>query len=47
MGDLWMLCLLASAIMGYVNFAFLVIIDNKLKEIKSEIKELKKEKDNA
>lgn len=37
-------CIIASAIVGYVNFAFLVIIDNKLREIKRDISKLKKEK---
>lgn len=38
------LCIVASAITGYVNFAFLVIIGNNLREIKREILRLKKEK---
>lgn len=37
-------CIIASALVGYVNSAFLVIIDNKLREIKGEISRLKKEK---
>lgn len=37
-------CIIASALAGYVNFAFLVIIDNKLREINREISKLKKEK---
>ena len=37
-------CIIASALAGYVNLAFLVIIDNKLREIKREISKLKKEK---
>lgn len=37
-------CIVASAIVGYVNLAFLIIIDNKLREIKSEISKLKKRK---
>ena len=36
-------CIIASAIVGYANFAFLVIIDNKLREIKRDISKLKKE----
>ena len=26
-------CIIASAVVGYANFAFLVIIDNKLREL--------------
>lgn len=37
-------CIIASALVGYVNFAFSVIIDNKLREIKREISKLKKQK---
>ena len=37
-------CIIASAIVGYVNFSFLVIIDNKLREIKRYMSKLKKEK---
>ena len=37
-------CIIASAFVGYVNFAFLVIVDNKLREIKRETSSLKKEK---
>jgi hypothetical protein len=37
-------CIIASALVGYVNWAFLVIIDNKLREIKIETSRLKKEK---
>lgn len=37
-------CIIASAFVGYVNFTFLVIIDNKLCEIKREISKPKKEK---
>lgn len=40
-------CIFASAFIGYVNFVFLVIIDSKLHEIKSEISRLKKEKGGA
>ena len=41
------LCIIASAIMSYVNLGFLCIIDNKLREIKSEISRLKKQKGGA
>ena len=37
-------CIIASAMVGYVNFAFLVIIDNKLREIKRYMSKIKKEK---
>jgi hypothetical protein len=37
-------CITACAIMGFVNFAFLLIIDNKVSEIKREISKLKKKK---
>ena len=37
-------CITASLIVGFVNFAFLVKIDNKLCEIKREISSSKKEK---
>ena len=37
-------CIVASAIVGYVNFAFLVTIDNKFREIKRYMSKLKKEK---
>ena len=37
-------CIIASAMVGYVNFAFLVIIDNKLREIKRYVSKIKKEK---
>ena len=37
-------CIIASSRAGYVNLAFLVIVDNKLREIKREISKLKKEK---
>lgn len=37
-------CIVASMVAGYFNLAFLVIIDNKLNEIKREILKLKKEK---
>lgn len=37
-------CIIASAVVGYANFAFLVIIDNKLREIKRKISKLKKDK---
>ena len=37
-------CIVASMIAGYFNLAFLLIIVNKLCEIKSEISRLKKEK---
>ena len=40
-------CIVASAILAYVNFGFLCIIDNKLREIKSEISRLKKQKGGA
>lgn len=36
MSDFIEWCIVASAITGYVNFVFLVIIDNKLREIKRE-----------
>lgn len=37
-------CIFASAITGYVNFSLLIIIYEKLREIKSETSKLKKEK---
>lgn len=37
-------CIIASAVVGYANFAFLVIIDNKLREINRKISKLKKDK---
>lgn len=37
-------CIIASTILGFINFAFLVIVDNKFCEIKGEISRLKKEK---
>ena len=37
-------CIIASVLTGYVNFAFLVIINNNLREIKREISSLKKKK---
>lgn len=37
-------CIIASALTGYVNFAFLVIIDNKLREIKRGTSRAKKAK---
>ena len=37
-------CIISSAVVGYANFAFLVIIDNKLREIKRYMSKLKKEK---
>ena len=37
-------CIIVSALVGSVNFAFLVIIDNKLCKIKRETSRLKKEK---
>ena len=40
-------CIIASVLVCYVNFAFLVIIDNKLREIKIEISRLKTEKGGA
>ena len=40
-------CIIASALAGYVNFAFLVIIDNNLREIKRGISRAKKEKGGA
>ncbi len=40
-------CIIASAILGYVNFAFLVIVNNKFCEMKREISRLKKEKGGA
>ena len=43
--EIW--CIIASALTGYVNFAFLIIIDNKLRELKREISRLKKEKGGA
>lgn len=35
----------AAAIMGYVNFAYLIIINDKLNEMKAELSRLKKEKE--
>lgn len=37
-------CIFASALAGYINFALLIIIDEKLREIKCETSKLKKEK---
>lgn len=37
-------CILFSAIVSYVNLWFLCIIEKKLREIKSEISRLKKQK---
>lgn len=38
-------CIVASAIVEYVNFCFVYIIYDKLREIKSEISSMKKQKD--
>ena len=37
-------CIISSALVGYINLAFLLIIDDKLREIKREISKLKKVK---
>ena len=37
-------CIIASAFVGFVNFAFLVIIDDKLREIKRGTSREEKEK---
>lgn len=44
MNDFIEFCIVASAFAGFVNFAFVIIIDNNLREIKREISRLKKEK---
>ena len=38
-------CSIASAVMGFVNFACLTIINDKLSEIKTELLKFKKEKE--
>ena len=37
-------CIIASAIVGYINYAVLIIIANNLRGIKTEILKLKNQK---
>lgn len=44
MSSFMTLCIIASAFTGFVNFVFLLSIDDELRKIKREISRIKKEK---
>lgn len=41
------LCIFSAAAFGLINFVSILLMDNKIDDLKAEINELKKEKDNA